>query len=105
MRPAGKRPTRRAVAGRLRSADMYCQFSFRRFKEVGARMRILLVEDDPMIGKSLQQALQQDGYAVDWVKDGEAARLAVRTGGDAYALVVLDLGLLRRSGLDVLKDM
>jgi two-component system response regulator QseB len=68
-------------------------------------MRILLVEDDPMIGKSLQEALQQDGYAVDWVKDGEAARLALRTGGDAYALVVLDLGLPRRSGLDVLKDM
>jgi DNA-binding response OmpR family regulator len=68
-------------------------------------MRILLVEDDPMIGKSLQQALQQDGYAVDWAKDGEAARLALKTGRDAYALVLLDLGLPRRSGLEVLKEI
>jgi two-component system response regulator QseB len=38
-------------------------------------VRILLVEDDSMIGKTLQQALQQDGYAVDWVTDGRAARV------------------------------
>jgi two-component system response regulator QseB len=68
-------------------------------------MRILLVEDDPMIGKTLQQALQQDGYAVDWVRDGEAGRLALAGGADAYALVLLDLGLPRRSGLDLLKDI
>ena len=37
-------------------------------------MRILLVEDDPMIGKTLLTALQQDGYTVDWVKDGQAGR-------------------------------
>ena len=42
-------------------------------------MRILLVEDDAMIGKTLQPALQQDGYAVDWVMDGQAARLALDT--------------------------
>jgi DNA-binding response OmpR family regulator len=68
-------------------------------------MRILLVEDDPMIGKTLQQALQQDGYAVDWAADGEAARTALATGGDAYSLVLLDLGLPRRSGLDLLKEL
>ena len=68
-------------------------------------MRILLVEDDPMIGKTLQQALQQDGYAVDWVRDGEAGRVALATGGDAYALVLLDLGLPRKSGLDLLKEI
>jgi len=68
-------------------------------------MRILLVEDDPMIGKTLQQALQQDGYAVDWVRDGEAGRVALATGSDAYALVLLDLGLPRRSGLDLLKEI
>src|SRR3954471_20879366 len=68
-------------------------------------MRILLVEDDPMIGKTLQQALQQDGYAVDWVRDGEAGRVALATGGEAYALVLLDLGLPRRSGLDLLKEI
>ena len=56
-------------------------------------MRILLVEDDAMIGKTLQQALQQDGYAVDWAVDGQAGRLALDTAGDAYALVHLDLGL------------
>jgi CheY-like chemotaxis protein len=42
-------------------------------------MRILVVEDDPMIGKTLQQALQQDGYAVDWVTDGRAAQEALAT--------------------------
>jgi len=68
-------------------------------------MRILLVEDDPMIGKTLQQALQQDGYAVDWAPDGEAARTALATGRDAYALVLLDLGLPRKSGLDLLKEL
>jgi DNA-binding response OmpR family regulator len=42
-------------------------------------MRVLLVEDDPMIGESVQQGLRQDGFAVDWVQDGEAAELALRT--------------------------
>jgi DNA-binding response OmpR family regulator len=68
-------------------------------------MRILLVEDDPMIGKTLTQALKQDGYAVDWVTDGQAARLALDTAGDAYAMVLLDLGLPRKSGLDLLKEI
>jgi DNA-binding response OmpR family regulator len=68
-------------------------------------MRILLVEDDPMIGKTLQQALQQDGYAVDWAADGEAGRTALATGADAYSLVLLDLGLPRKSGLDLLKEL
>jgi two-component system response regulator QseB len=68
-------------------------------------MRILLVEDDPMIGKTLRQALQQDGYAVDWAADGEAARTALATSGEAYALVLLDLGLPRKSGLDLLKEI
>ena len=39
-------------------------------------MRVLLVEDDPMIGESIRQGLRQDGVAVDWVQDGEAAELA-----------------------------
>jgi two-component system, OmpR family, response regulator len=68
-------------------------------------MRILLVEDDAMIGKTLQQALQQDGYAVDWVTDGQAGKLALDTAGDAYALVLLDLGLPKKSGLELLKDI
>src|SRR5438034_6630548 len=68
-------------------------------------MRILLVEDDAMIGKTLQQALQQDGYAVDWVTDGQAGRLAIETASDAYALVLLDLGLPKKSGLELLKEI
>ena len=68
-------------------------------------MRILLVEDDAMIGKTLQRALQQDGYAVDWVTDGQAGRLAIDTASDAYALVLLDLGLPKKGGLDLLKEI
>ena len=68
-------------------------------------MRILLVEDDAMIGKALQQALQQDGYAVDWVTDGQAGRLALDTAADAYSLVLLDLGLPRKSGIELLKEI
>lgn len=68
-------------------------------------MRILLVEDDPMIGKTLYAALQQDGHAVDWVKDGQAGRLALDTADGAYALMLLDLGLPRKSGLELLKEV
>jgi len=68
-------------------------------------MRILLVEDDAMIGKTLAQALTQDGYAVDWVTDGQAGRLALDAGAAGYALVLLDLGLPRKSGLDLLKEI
>jgi len=71
----------------------------------GFPMRILLVEDDPMIGKTLCAALQQDGYAVDWVKDGQAGRLALDTADGAYALVLLDLGLPRKNGLELLKEV
>ncbi|HRE86595.1 MAG TPA: response regulator [Accumulibacter sp.] len=63
-------------------------------------MRVLLVEDDPMIGKSVQQGLRQEGTSVDWVRDGEAAELALTT--TPYELLLLDLGLPGRSGLDVL---
>jgi len=68
-------------------------------------MRILLVEDDPMIGKTLQTALQQDQYTVDWVKDGAAGKLALDTAEGAYSLVLLDLGLPRKSGLELLKEI
>ena len=72
---------------------------------VPVAMRILLVEDDPMIGKTLHAALQRDGYAVDWVKDGQAAKLALDTTDDAYALVLLDLGLPKKSGLELLREV
>lgn len=63
-------------------------------------MRLLLVEDDAMIGASVRTGLQQDGFAVDWVQDGRAAELALET--NAYDTLLLDLGLPRRAGLDVL---
>ena len=52
-------------------------------------MRLLLVEDDTMIGDSVRQGLRQDGFAVDWVQDGEAAELALRT--TEYALMILSI--------------
>ena len=66
-------------------------------------MRLLLVEDDPMIGESVRQGLRQEGYAVDWVRDGLAAEHALEN--ETYALVVLDLGLPRKEGLDVLRGL
>jgi two-component system response regulator QseB len=63
-------------------------------------MRLLLIEDDPMVGKAMRQGLRGAGYTVDWVSDGHAATLALANG--VYAAAVLDLGLPRRSGLDVL---
>ncbi len=66
-------------------------------------MRLLLVEDDAMIGDSVLAGLRQDGFAVDWVRDGQAAELAIEN--DVYDLVVLDLGLPRKNGLEVLSWM
>jgi DNA-binding response OmpR family regulator len=63
-------------------------------------MRVLLIEDDPMIGDSIQHGLQHDGFTVDWIQDGAAAELALRT--TEYAMVLLDLGLPHKSGLEVL---
>jgi len=68
-------------------------------------MRILVVEDDPMIGKTLQQALQHDGYAVDWVTDGQSAQAAIAAADDAYAMVLLDLGLPKKGGVELLRDL
>ena len=66
-------------------------------------MRLLLVEDDPMIGEGIRKGLRQDGFVVDWVRDGQAAELAVAN--DVYELVVLDLGLPRKDGLEVLASL
>ena len=63
-------------------------------------MRTLLIEDDRMIGNSLTKALHGAGLVVDWVKDGVAADAALAAGG--YVAVLLDLGLPRRTGLEVL---
>lgn len=66
-------------------------------------MRLLLVEDDLMIGESVLDLLRAEGYAVDWVKDGEMADTALDA--QAYDLVLLDLGLPRRDGLAVLRRL
>ena len=63
-------------------------------------MRILLAEDDPLLGDGLQAGLRQLGFLVDWVRDGDAAERELRA--QPYAAVVLDLGLPRKDGLDVL---
>jgi two-component system response regulator QseB len=66
-------------------------------------MRVLVVEDDPMIGRAVVAGLHQQGYAVDWVRDGTEAELAL--GHAVYDVALLDLGLPRRDGLEVLKGV
>ena len=66
-------------------------------------MRILLVEDDNLLGDGIRAGLKLADYAVDWVQDGEAARLALLD--HSYDACVLDLGLPRRDGLSVLKEL
>jgi two-component system OmpR family response regulator/two-component system response regulator QseB len=65
-------------------------------------MRVLLVEDDEMIGQSLVRALGGNGWSVDWVKEGLLAQSAMADGG--YACVLLDLGLPKRDGIEVLRQ-
>jgi len=66
-------------------------------------MRLLLVEDDEMIGESLREALRRQGWAADWVKDGATADTVLAT--ERFDAVLLDLGLPRRGGLEVLKAL
>ena len=64
-------------------------------------MRILLAEDDELLGSGLKAGLGQHGFAVDWVRDGVAAERELLTGN--YEALVLDLGLPRQDGMDVLR--
>jgi two-component system response regulator QseB len=66
-------------------------------------MRLLLVEDDIMIGNAVRLGLQQDGFSVDWVQDGASADLALANG--VYDLMLLDLGLPIKTGSQVLRDL
>ncbi len=66
-------------------------------------MRLLLVEDDAMIGEIVLQVLRGEHYAVDWVRDGAMADAALRS--EQYDLVLLDLGLPKRDGLEVLRAL
>ncbi len=66
-------------------------------------MRLLLAEDDRLLGDGIRAGLGQEGFTVDWVEDGEAALQALKS--DHFELVVLDLGLPRLPGLKVLQRM
>ena len=66
-------------------------------------MRLLLVEDDAMIGEAVLQVLRAEHYAVDWVRDGSMADEALKS--EQYDLVLLDLGLPKRDGLEVLRAL
>jgi DNA-binding response OmpR family regulator len=66
-------------------------------------MRILLAEDDRMIGAAVRDALLQDGYVVDWLRDGQRADAALAAG--QYDLVLLDLGLPGKDGLAILRSL
>ncbi|MCF6190472.1 MAG: response regulator [Cocleimonas sp.] len=66
-------------------------------------MRILLVEDDDLIGSAVKQALKDDSQAVDWVRDGVTALSSIEL--ESYDLVLLDLGLPHKDGLEVLQTL
>lgn len=66
-------------------------------------MRVLLVEDDPMVGEAVRKGLRLDGFAIDWVQDGKSADAALRD--EQYAMLLLDLGLPQKDGLAVLKTL
>lgn len=66
-------------------------------------MRLLLAEDDPLIGTAIEQRLRQDAFALDWVQDGDAAVTAIA--GHTYSLLLLDLGLPNRDGMSVLQHL
>ena len=66
-------------------------------------MRLLLIEDDTMIGRAARQGLGDAGFAVDWVMDGHAAERALAN--DVYDLAILDLGLPGQDGMTVLKSL
>ncbi len=66
-------------------------------------MRVLLIEDDQMIGDSVAGSLKDSGYAVDWVKDGDSGLTAISC--QQYDLLLLDLGLPRKDGIEVLRTI
>ncbi|MCX7117603.1 MAG: response regulator [Legionellales bacterium] len=66
-------------------------------------MRLLLVEDDELLGDAVKAGLTQFGYVVDWLKDGETARSAIRT--ESFELIILDLGLPKLSGIHLLQSI
>ncbi len=78
-------------------------YTCRPCKTTDSAMRLLLIEDDPMIGKSIRDGLRREGYSVDWVRDGWAGEQSVNA--EAYDMLILDLGLPRKDGLAVLSSI
>ncbi len=68
-------------------------------------MRILLVEDDELLGDGIRTGLRHYGYTVDWVKDGKSAFRVLTSPNEDFDVIVLDLGLPKMSGLDLLKSI
>lgn len=66
-------------------------------------MRILLIEDDPLIGTAIQQALKDAAYSIDWSKDGLTGLASAHS--EDYNLILLDLGLPQKNGFEVLKAL
>jgi two-component system response regulator QseB len=66
-------------------------------------MRLLLIEDDELLGDAVKTGLTQFGYIIDWLKDGESARSALRT--EIFELIILDLGLPKLSGIALLQTI
>lgn len=68
-------------------------------------MRILIVEDDPMIGASLMRGLNDEGYTVDWVRDGAQAQAALQDLSNEFHIALLDWGLPQKTGIEVLRHI
>ncbi len=68
-------------------------------------MRILIIEDDPMIGASLVRGLEDEGYAVDWVRDGAQGEAALGNGLHEFHIALLDWGLPLKSGIELLRNI
>lgn len=66
------------------------------------KVRLLLIEDDPLIGEMIKNHLHEECYAVDWLRDGRDAELALKI--CAYDLLILDLGLPGKAGMDILRS-
>jgi two-component system response regulator QseB len=66
-------------------------------------MRLLLIEDDEIVGESVCEGLRQNGFTVDWERDGQGGAPGLDSG--TYDLLLLDLGMRRESGLEVLKSI
>ena len=66
-------------------------------------MRLLIIEDDPMVGDGLQTALKHSGYSIDWVKNGQDGITSALN--NDYKLIILDMGLPEKSGMEVLKEL